>query len=119
MIVATWNIGSLYADYSQHIQTMQSWIETAKIDLLCLQELPDIHSLQKQISQWGHFNSVYFFPCSPSHVCIGHHMGVGLFCKEILKPVDYFFLPKPLTQVFCKGHEETLHDKFFLAAGKF
>lgn len=115
MKLATWNIGSLYKNYDDYIITVQNQIQNCNIDILCLQEFPNISSLFEKIYLCGNFNYHYFVECSPSHVFVGGNMGIAVFSKVPLKQVGIFKLQKPQITVTYHGHIETLHDKVFLA----
>lgn len=115
MKLATWNIGSLYENYDDYIITIQNQIQSCNIDILCLQEFPNLSSLFEIIYLCGNYNYHYFTEYSPSHVLVGKNMGIAIFSKVPLNHTGTYKLQKPQITVKYHGNIETLHDKVFLA----
>ena len=112
--VATWNIGSLYKDYTENVKHLRRILTDSRIDILCMQEVPRQESLLEDICTWGGFPYHVFHTTSVSHVFQGHDMGIAVFSRFPLGTPDVLKLTKPTVAVSHNGQQETWHDKFFM-----
>lgn len=113
--LATWNIGSLYANIEVTLPFMQMILEEESPDLLCLQELPDEPKLWEKIAIWGDYSHRIYQITSPSHINKAHNMGIGIFSRVPLYPIGLLHLTKPDISVVYQGKSESWHDKIFMA----
>lgn len=113
--VATWNIGSLYADYTRNLNYLQSMLQRERIDILCMQEVPHRQELLDQICSWGGFSHHVYHTTSISHVCPENTMGIAVFSCFPLGQPEVLKLTKPTVEIFYKGKQEYWHDKYFMA----
>ena len=113
--VATWNIGSLYSDYSRNLAYIQTLLSHQQADILCMQEVPKQEALLQDICRWGGFSHRVFHTTSISHVCQGTDMGIAVFSRFPMGAPEILKLTKPAVAVSYKGRPEVWHDKYFLA----
>ncbi len=115
MKIATWNIGSLYTEYSKNKKAIQSVLAENPVDVLCFQEFPNRMEDISNTLQWGQFSSYEYLECCPSHVCIGSMMGIAVFSKLPIRLISRIMLEPPDVPVEYNGRPEKIHQKAFLA----
>ena len=113
--VATWNIGSLYADYAVNWPYLQQMLRSQTVDVLCMQEVPHEEELLQAICDVGGFSYSLFQITSISHIHKGHDMGVAVFSRFPIKALQTIHLDKPTVPIAYQGKTEVWHDKYFLA----
>lgn len=114
LTLMTFNIGSLYSEAPKEREAeLLSLISRLSPDIMCLEELPELPELMDGIASAGGFTGRIYLPCSESHVCRGHRMGIGVYGKLPLKLLDTIALPRPAEYGFSSGRREPIHQKYF------
>lgn len=117
--IATWNIGSLYANYEKAYPLLQTVISQYRPQVLCMQEVPMQQALVDDICKWGDYPFVVTKATSESHVNKGKEMGIAVFSQYPQGEPTLLPLEKPDREIFYKGKQEYWHDKWFLSVALF
>lgn len=113
--VATWNIGSLYANFDSNLQYLEKLLSQQTVDILCMQEVPAQESLLHHITTTGGFQHCIFKTTSQSHICQENDMGIAVFSRYTITQLDSIKLNKPTVPISYNGKPEIWHDKYFMA----
>ncbi len=119
LCVATWNIGSLYADYETAYPLLRAVVSQYRPGVLCMQEMPMQQALVEDICKWGNYPFVVSKVTSESHINKGQNMGIAVFSRYQLGEPTLLPLEKPGREIFYKGKQEYWHDKWFLSVPLF
>ena len=119
LCVATWNIGSLYADYDTAYPLLRQVISQYRPGVLCMQEMPMQQSLIDDICKWGNYSFTVTKTTSESHINKGKDMGIAVFSQYPLGEPTLLPLEKPDREIFYKEKQEYWHDKWFLSVPLF
>ena len=113
--VATFNVGSLYANIDVAYPLLQKVISQYRPHVLCMQELPMEKALIDDLCQWGEYPFVVTKTTSKSHVNIGEDMGLAIFSRFPMGKPTFLHLHKPDREIFYKGKQEFWHDKLYMS----
>lgn len=113
--IATWNIGTLYADLTNNLPLFKRALSVHKPQVLFLQEFVPIDELEEAILQSSGLKRLHYMEYSASHIATGKSMGVAVFGKGEACSISAHKLLKPDRTFEYKGVQERFHDKYFYA----
>ena len=112
--IATWNIGSILADYDHNKAVFLQTIKQDKPNILFLQECPESSSLIEELMKTGLFKDYLYLKTSPSHIQEGWNMGIAIFSVDKLFNEKSIQLTMPNEEIYYNGKQEFWHKKFFM-----
>ena len=116
MKIATWNIGSLFADLDNNLVIFERILTQYKPQFLVLQEYVPVEQVNLAIEKSAGLKRMYYMEYSNSHVANGYTMGVAVFGRGSVSNVNVHKLLKPTETFYYNGKPEYFHDKYFLSA---
>ena len=116
MRIATWNIGSLFADFENNLVIFQQILTQYKPQFLVLEEYVSNVNLNAAIEKSTGLERMYYMEYSDSHVADGRTMGVAVFGRGGVTNVQVHKLLKPNDVFYYNGKPEQFHDKYFFSA---
>lgn len=115
MKISTWNIGSIYKDFSENKTVMIEILKEYNPDIVCFQEFSTDIRLEKDLLQSLDYPYHTVLPLSENHSIPGTKMGIAVLSRYELKNIQVYFLPNPNLTYLFNGKQETTHDKAFMS----